>query len=271
MRKLARGHGHRGRHFRRADRQRFQRAAGGRGGGPATPGGPMAAAARAAGRPPGSAPSTPTTGLGYAVARAGLGIPLRAGRVLRAVRRLPGHPGRRPPRTGSAWTAWAVRASSRSAWRSAAPGRNHDITPGTKCTQKRPGGFPGASRKCHPGQCALSAVPPEIPAAAARHIQRAALWPGAALRGQRLHPVVGRGDQRGAGQRGREDPAAGRLPGSRLHRGGRRHRTAPRRAAQPWWHTYRIVGVGQTSHRVSQQPSSLYQGRAFSTYWLRRR
>lgn len=39
----------------------------------------------------------------------------------------------------------------------------------------------------------------------------------------------------------------------------------------PWWRTYRIVGVGQTSHRVSQQPSSLYQGRAFSTYWFRRR
>jgi hypothetical protein len=39
----------------------------------------------------------------------------------------------------------------------------------------------------------------------------------------------------------------------------------------PWWRTYRIVGVGRISHRVSQQPSSLYQGRAFSTYWFRRR
>jgi len=39
----------------------------------------------------------------------------------------------------------------------------------------------------------------------------------------------------------------------------------------PWWRTYRIVGVGQTSHRVSQQPSALYQGLAFNTYWLRRR
>jgi hypothetical protein len=38
-----------------------------------------------------------------------------------------------------------------------------------------------------------------------------------------------------------------------------------------WWRTYRVVGVGRTSHRVTQQPSSLYQGRAFSTYWLRRR
>jgi Peptidase A4 family len=38
-----------------------------------------------------------------------------------------------------------------------------------------------------------------------------------------------------------------------------------------WWRTYRIVGVGRTSHRVTQQPSALYQGRAFSTYWLRRR
>ena len=38
-----------------------------------------------------------------------------------------------------------------------------------------------------------------------------------------------------------------------------------------WWRTYQIVGVGRTSHRVTQQPSSLYQGRAFSTYWLRRR
>ena len=38
-----------------------------------------------------------------------------------------------------------------------------------------------------------------------------------------------------------------------------------------WWRTYRIVGVGRASRQVTQQPSSLYQGRAFSTYWLRRR
>ncbi len=37
-----------------------------------------------------------------------------------------------------------------------------------------------------------------------------------------------------------------------------------------WWRTYRITGVGQTSQRVSQQPSSLHRGRAFNTYWLRR-
>jgi hypothetical protein len=50
--------------------------------------------------------------------------------------------------------------------------------------------------------------------------------------------------------------------GTARRRGGLRSR---------WWRTYRIVGVGQTSHLVSQQPSSLYQGRAFSTYWIRRR
>ena len=38
-----------------------------------------------------------------------------------------------------------------------------------------------------------------------------------------------------------------------------------------WWHTYRITGVGQTSHRVMERPSALYQGRSFSTYWFRRR
>ena len=50
--------------------------------------------------------------------------------------------------------------------------------------------------------------------------------------------------------------------GSARHHGGLRSR---------WWRTYRIVGVSQTSHRVTQQPTALYQGRAFSTYWLRRR
>jgi hypothetical protein len=50
--------------------------------------------------------------------------------------------------------------------------------------------------------------------------------------------------------------------GTARHQGGLRGR---------WWRTYRIVGVGRTSHRVTQQPSSLYQARAFGTYWLGQR
>jgi Peptidase A4 family len=79
-------------------------------GGPATPGGPMAAAARIGGPPAGTSTIDSYNWAGYAVARAGLAF-----RSVRAAFFVPyadcrGTPAR-PPRTGWAWTAWAVRAS----------------------------------------------------------------------------------------------------------------------------------------------------------------
>jgi hypothetical protein len=36
-----------------------------------------------------------------------------------------------------------------------------------------------------------------------------------------------------------------------------------------YWNTYQIVAVGDSSHELEAQPSSLFQGQAFSTYWFR--
>jgi Peptidase A4 family len=36
-----------------------------------------------------------------------------------------------------------------------------------------------------------------------------------------------------------------------------------------WWNTFRIIEVGGTSDSVAGQPTSLFQGRAFSNYWFR--
>ena len=36
-----------------------------------------------------------------------------------------------------------------------------------------------------------------------------------------------------------------------------------------YWNTYQIVGVGDSSHELEAQPTSLSQGQAFSTYWFR--
>ena len=44
------------------------------------------------------------------------------------------------------------------------------------------------------------------------------------------------------------------------HRGG---------LVSPWWTTDQIIGVGQSSRRVTQQPTSLLRGQAFSNYWIR--
>ena len=35
------------------------------------------------------------------------------------------------------------------------------------------------------------------------------------------------------------------------------------------WNTFQIVGVGDTSHELEAQPTSLFQGQAFSVYWFR--
>jgi peptidase A4-like protein len=36
-----------------------------------------------------------------------------------------------------------------------------------------------------------------------------------------------------------------------------------------YWNTYQIVGVGDSSHELEAQPTSVSQGQAFSTYWFR--
>ncbi len=35
------------------------------------------------------------------------------------------------------------------------------------------------------------------------------------------------------------------------------------------WKTFQIVGVGASSHQLAAQPTSLFQGQAFSVYWFR--
>jgi hypothetical protein len=36
-----------------------------------------------------------------------------------------------------------------------------------------------------------------------------------------------------------------------------------------YWNTFQIIGVGDSSHRLAAQPTSLFRGQAFSTYWFR--
>ena len=36
-----------------------------------------------------------------------------------------------------------------------------------------------------------------------------------------------------------------------------------------YWNTYQIVGVGDSSHELEAQPTSVSRGQAFSTYWFR--
>jgi hypothetical protein len=36
-----------------------------------------------------------------------------------------------------------------------------------------------------------------------------------------------------------------------------------------WWSMYRIIGVGPSSRQVTQQPTSLLRGQAFTNYWIR--
>ncbi len=38
-----------------------------------------------------------------------------------------------------------------------------------------------------------------------------------------------------------------------------------------YWKTFQIVGVGTSSHELAAQPTSLFQGQAFSVYWFRAR
>ena len=50
------------------------------------------------------------------------------------------------------------------------------------------------------------------------------------------------------------------LTSSAGHRGG---------LVSRWWSTYQIIGVGQSSRQVTQQPTSLFRGQAFTNYWIR--
>ncbi|MGH3069149.1 MAG: G1 family glutamic endopeptidase [Streptosporangiaceae bacterium] len=50
------------------------------------------------------------------------------------------------------------------------------------------------------------------------------------------------------------------LTTSRGHRSGLSSRS---------WNTYQIIGVGDSSHELAAQPTSLFRGQAFSTYWFR--
>jgi hypothetical protein len=50
------------------------------------------------------------------------------------------------------------------------------------------------------------------------------------------------------------------LTTSRGHRSGLSSR---------FWNTYQIVGVGDSSHELAAQPTSLFRGQAFTTYWFR--
>jgi hypothetical protein len=50
------------------------------------------------------------------------------------------------------------------------------------------------------------------------------------------------------------------LTTSRGHRSGLSSR---------FWNTFQIVGVGDSSHELAAQPTSLFRGQAFSTYWFR--
>ena len=50
------------------------------------------------------------------------------------------------------------------------------------------------------------------------------------------------------------------LTTSRGHRSGLTSR---------YWKTYQIVGVGESSHELAAQPTSLFRGQAFSVYWFR--
>jgi hypothetical protein len=36
-----------------------------------------------------------------------------------------------------------------------------------------------------------------------------------------------------------------------------------------YWNTFQIVGVGDSSHELAAQPTSLFRGQAFSVYWFR--
>lgn len=239
--------------------------------GPATPGGPMAAAARTGGAPAGTRTIDSYNWAGYAVARAGLAF-----RSVRAAFFVPYADCRDTPDASSShWVGLDGLGSS----------SVEQIGVAVSCTGTKAGYYawyemyPKSVQmvfQVHPGNAIQASVRYQPSRrkfllrlrdiTSGRHFSRrvrcaasACTRSSAEVISEAPSSAAGKilplADYRAAGF------TAVAVSTARRHGGLR----------SPWWRTYRIVGVGQTSHRVSQQPSALYQGLAFNTYWLRRR
>lgn len=239
--------------------------------GPATPGGPMTAAARTGGPPAGTPTIDSYNWAGYAVARAGLAF-----RSVRAAFFVPYADCRDTPDASSShWVGLDGLGSS----------SVEQIGVAVSCTGTKAGYYawyemyPKSVQmvfQVHPGNAIQASVRYQPSRrkfllrlrdiTSGRHFSRrvrcaasACTRSSAEVISEAPSSAAGKilplADYRAAGF------TAVAVSTARRHGGLR----------SPWWRTYRIVGVGQTSHRVSQQPSALYQGLAFNTYWLRRR
>ena len=241
-------------------------------GGPATPGGPMAAVARAAGEPAGAQRSLDSYNWsGYAAARVG-----RVFGYVRAAFFVPYANCRATP--GAASSHWVGLDGLGS-------GSVEQIGVAIKCAGSKPRYYawyemyPKTVREIfpvHPGNAILASVRYQPSrrkfrlrlhdVSSGRQFSRALRCAASACTRSSAE-VISEAPASAAGKilplaNYRAAAFTAVTVGTARHHGGLRSQ---------WWHTYRIVGVGRTSHRVTQQPSSLYQGRAFSTYWLRRR
>lgn len=240
--------------------------------GPATPGGPMAAAAwRAAGPAAGQRPIASYNWAGYAAARAGLQF-----RSVRAAFFVPYADCRGTPGASSShWVGLDGLGSS----------SVEQIGVAVTCTGPKPRYYawyemyPKAVRvafRVHPGNAIQASVRYQPSRrkfllrlrdiSSGRHFNRALRCAASACTRSSAE-VISEAPTSAAGKilPLADYRAAGFTAvdvGTARHHGGLRSR---------WWRTYRIVGVGRASRQVTQQPSSLYQGRAFSTYWLRRK
>jgi hypothetical protein len=239
--------------------------------GPATPGGPMAAAARTGGPPTGTRTIDSYNWAGYAVARAGLAF-----RSVRAAFFVPYADCRSTPGASSShWVGLDGLGSSSVeqigvavscagtkaryyAWYEMYPKSVQAVF------QVHPGNAILASVRYQPSRRKFLLSLRDI--SSGRHFSRRVRCAASACTRSSAEAIseapssaAGKilplADYRAAGF------TAVAVSTARRHGGLR----------SPWWRTYRVVGVGQTSHRVSQQPSALYQGLAFNTYWFRRR
>jgi Peptidase A4 family len=239
--------------------------------GPATPGGPLAAAARTGGPPAGPRSIDSYNWAGYAVARAGLAF-----RSVRAAFFVPYADCRGTPGASSShWVGLDGLGSSSVEQIGVAVS-----CAGTKARyyawyEMYPKGVQVAFR-VHPGNAIQASVRYQ-PSRRKFRLRLRDISSGRVLR--RTVRCAASACTRSSAEVISEAPtsAAGKILPLADYRAAGFTAVAVRTARRHgglrsrWWRTYRIVGVGQTSHRVSQQPSSLYQGRAFNTYWLRRR
>jgi Peptidase A4 family len=239
-------------------------------GGPATPGGPMAVAAwRAAGPAAGQRPIASYNWSGYAVARAGLAF-----RSVQAAFFVPYADCRATP--GAAASQWVGLDGLGSS-------SVEQAGVAIRCAGHKPRYYawyemyPKAVRvvfRVHPGNAILAGVR-YLPARRKFRLQLRDISTGRQLRRtlrcaasactRSSAEVISEAPTSAAGQilplaDYRAAGFTGVAVGTARHQGGLRSR---------WWRTYRIIGVGRTSHQVTQQPSGLYQGRAFGTYWFR--